>query len=123
VDGGAGDGEGGFADGFADGGVGVDGCDELVDGGFEPEGEGGFGDEVGGAGAEDVDAEDFAVFGAGKDFYLAGAAAFDEGFAVAGQGEDACFVGEALGFGRLFGEADAGDFGAGVDAGGDGVAW
>src|ERR1700744_990025 len=53
--------------GFGYGRMGVDGEHHLFDGGFELEGGDGFGDDLGGVGAEDVDAEDLAVLCIGDD--------------------------------------------------------
>ena len=51
----------GFLDGFAQGGVGVDGGFNFLEGGLEVDGQAELGDHLGGVGADDVGAEDFAV--------------------------------------------------------------
>ena len=49
--------------------MGVAGVGELVGGGFELDGKGRFRDELGGVGADDMDAEDAAGLRFGDDFH------------------------------------------------------
>ncbi len=96
----------GVEHGFADGGVGVDGEHELVDRAFEFHHSHRFGDELGGLGADDVHAENLAVFCVGNDFYETVVAPDDGGLGVAGERKFADLDLDALLFGLRFGEAD-----------------
>ena len=62
--------------------MGVDGVHHGLDGGFRFHGGDGFGDELEGLGADDVDAENFAVLLVGDDFDEAIVMAEDGGLAV-----------------------------------------
>ena len=98
----------------------MDGHDQGLEGGFEVEGDDAFVDHVGDVAADHVHAEEFAVFGIEDHF--------DEAFLVAGGhrfsvGAERAFPDldfAELFFGFAFSEADAGDFGDGVDGVGDG---
>ena len=89
--------------------MGVDGEHHLFDCGFEFERGDGFGDDLRGLRADDVDAEDLAVLGVGDDFDEAIVAADDGGLGVADEGELADFDLVALFFGLRFGQADDAD--------------
>ena len=117
----AGDGEGGFFESFGERGVGVAGAGDVFARCAELHGGGGFGDQVAGAGAEDVHAEHAVGLGVGEHFDLAGGVAEREGAAVGAEREAAFAVGDVLFFQLVFGAADAGDLGLGEDDGGDHV--
>ena len=70
---------------------------------------GGFRKNFRGERADDVDAENLAIFFFGDDFDEAAMVAEDGGFAVADEGKLAGFDGVARVFGLLFGEADGAD--------------
>jgi hypothetical protein len=110
---------GGFHDGFGDGGVGVHGMDEFGFGGFEVVCEDEFGEVFGDVFADQVGAEEGAVFGVEDEFDEAVGLSGGEGAAGGGEGEFADFELAALFAELSFGEADAGDLGVGVGAGGD----
>ena len=105
---------GGFHYGFADGWVGVHDAAEFVGGGFEGHGNAGFGEELCGVRADDVDAEDFVVFLFGDDLHKTVGFAEDAGLARSREREFADFYIVTFGFCFLFGQADTGDFGVAV---------
>ena len=111
----------GFEDSFGHGRVGVDGVHHDVQGGFQLDGSDAFVDHVGDVCAEHVDAEDFAVLLVADDLNEPVGVAGGDGLAEPAERElaDGDVVSLFLGF--AFAEADAGDFGAGVDAVGGGL--
>src|ERR1039458_3388074 len=102
--------------------MGVYGLHHDGGGGFGFHGGDGFGDEFEGFGADDVDAEDFAIGFVGDDFDEAIVISEDGGAAIAGEGEAADFDFESLGARLSFGEADAADAGSRVSGAGDAIA-
>ena len=108
-------------EGFGEGGVGMDGERHLFDGGFELHRYDALGDKLGGLRADDVDAEDFAVFGVGDDFNEAVVRVDDGCLGVTGEGELANLDLVALFLGLRLGEAYAADLGVAVGAAGDAV--
>lgn len=59
---------GGFAEGFRESGVGVNGAGEVGGGGVGFEGQSGFGNQIAGSGTRDGDAQQLAGAGIGEDF-------------------------------------------------------
>src|SRR5579872_7283237 len=100
----------------------VDGEHQLVDGAFQFDDSDGFSDEFGGLRPDDVDAEEFAVFGVGDYFDEAIVAVDDACLGVAGKGKFTHLDLEAFFFGLRFGEARAADLRIRVGAGRDPVA-
>src|SRR5215831_3508921 len=87
VDGHAFDGGVRIEHGFADGWMSVDGKHQFVDCAFEFHHRDGFGDEFSGLWTNDVNTEDFAVFGIGDNLDEAVVTAHNRGLGVAGEGE------------------------------------
>jgi hypothetical protein len=113
--------QGGFFEGFTQGWVGVAGAGDVFGTGAEGHGGRGFGDEVAGARADDVDAEDAVVLGVGEDFDFAVGVSQGAGAAVGEEGECAFFVRSVCLFELVFGFADGGDFRVCVGDAGNGV--
>lgn len=80
-----------------------------------------FGEEFAGVAAKDLGAEDFVGRGVGDDFHKAIGGIGGDGAAVGGEVEFADIYFDALGLGGVFAEPDGGDFGIGVDDGGNEV--
>ena len=102
-------GVGGFVDGLAQRGVGVDRCDDFLVGGLHGDGEAKLGDHLGGVGSDDVGTEDFAMLLADEEFDESLALADGKGFAAGHEWELADLEFEAFFLRGAFGEADAGD--------------
>lgn len=62
------DGMGGFHQGFADSGMGVDGSHQLGHGGFQADGQGAFNNQIGSPGTGHVQSQNFASSGIGYVF-------------------------------------------------------
>lgn len=99
--------------------MGVDGGED--DGGGETggDGEGHFGDEVGGMGADYLTAEDQAGGGVGDHLHHTFRLSHGEGFAIGAEGGFGDLVLQALRLQLLLGGADHGTLGHGEDGGGD----
>ena len=108
-------GEGGFLDGFGEGGVGVADAGDVLRAAGELHGGDGLGDHVAGPGPEDVHAEDAVGFGVGEDLHRPLDLVHRLGPAVREERELAHLVVQALGLRLLLGDADAGHLGPGVD--------
>lgn len=94
--------------------MGVAGTCEVFAGGSELDGGDDFGDEVSGAGPDNVDTEEAIGFGVGEDFDFAVDLAESAGASDAAEVEDALVVVGVFVFELLFGLPDGGDFGLGV---------
>ena len=114
-------GKGGFVHHFRQCRVGVADTREVFAGGAKFHRHHGFGNQFGGIGADDVHAEDAVGFGVGQHLDEAAGIAHAERTAIGGKGNLAGLVGYAVGLELLFGLADPGDLGAGVDDPRDGV--
>ena len=115
------DGEGGFAECFAEGGMDVTGAGEIFAAGGEGNRDGGFVDEVAGVGSDDVDPFEAIGFGVGEDFNGAFDLAEGAGATVGAKGKNAFAILEARVFELFFGLTDRSDFGVGIDDAGDGI--
>lgn len=120
MQGAAGDVEGGFFDGFGEGGVCERCVGKLCGGEAVLEGEAADGDEFGGVGAEDMETEEFVSGGVGDDFDEASQFVCAFGAGIDFERKLAGFGGETEGCCFGFCEADVGDFRCGVDDAGDG---
>jgi len=104
---------GGVGEEFAHGGVGVDGGRDIGEDGTHFEGEDGFADHFGGAGADDAYAEDELGIGVEDDFGESIGAAEADGSSRGAPGDGVGVVVVILGTGFGFGEAAPGDLGIG----------
>src|SRR5580698_1556909 len=100
----------------------MDGPHQVLYGSFEFEGGDGFGDELGGLRADNVDTEYLSVLGVGDDLYEAVVRVDDGGLGVANEGELTDLDGVSQLLGLSFGKADAADLWLRVGASRDAVA-
>ena len=100
--------EGGFPDGLRHRGVGVDGVDDLIQGTLAADGQSALGNQISGAGSNDVHTEDLAILFPGNDLHKALAAVEDQSLAIGAHGELAHLVLDAPGLALLFREAHGG---------------
>ena len=98
--------ERGFVDHFGHGWVGVDGGVDFLDREFLIEGEAHFGDELGGVVADDVCAEEFAVFFSVEEFGETIGFCSGNGFANCGKRDFSDHVFDAFRFQCAFGFSD-----------------
>src|SRR5690606_29063934 len=106
---------GSLTPGFGTGWVGVTGAGHILAGGAEGHGHAVFADHLGRLRADDVDAEDLVSLRVGEHLGEAFGLVVDLGPAVGAERELAGLVGPAGFLELLFGLADPGDFGSGVD--------
>src|SRR5690606_42004320 len=109
------DAHGSLTPGFGTGWVGVTGAGHILAGGAEGHGLAVFADHLGRLRADDVDAEDLVSLRVGEHLGEAFGLVVDLGPAVGAERELAGLVGPAGFLELLFGLADPGDFGSGVD--------
>ena len=109
-----------LTEGFGETRVRVDGAHQFLNRVFQLDADDGFVNQIRRVGADDVDTKEFAVLLFGDDLDETIALVDRHGFAQVAEGEGAGFDGVAFVSGFLFGQADGGDFGFGVNAGGDG---
>jgi len=108
-------------EGFAQGRVGVAGARDVLGRGPEFLGEGGFGDQGSGIGADDVDTEHPVGLALGQDLDEAFGIAVGAGTGVGGERELAGAVGDPRRLEFLLGVADGSNLGPSVDDGWDRV--
>src|SRR5258708_7708060 len=111
----------GVAHRFPDGGMGVHHVHQIVDGAFKIEHRGGFGQNFGGQRADDVDAQNFAVFFVADNFDEPAVIAQNGGFAVAHERKFSDFH-RAAGIARLlFSQANRANLRLAVGGVGDAI--
>ena len=106
----------GFAHGFRHRRMRVDGANQLFDGALGPQGQYCLGDQLGGARADDMDAEDLVVFLVGDDLHEAVELVGHARAAEHAEGERSDLHINAAVARGLFGEADTADLGVAVRA-------
>ena len=111
---------GGFVNGFAQRGVGVDGGVDVVLGQLGGDGEAHLGDQFGGLVTDDVRSDDFAVRLPVDQFHKAIGFTDCGGLAAGHEGEDPDLVFQAFFLGGAFCQADTGDLRMAVGAAGEG---
>ena len=121
VEGALADGERGFFDGFTHRRMRVNGAREVFGAAAVLHVRHDLADQFAGAFAENLGAEDFIGLRVGDDFDVAFGGVVGEGAAVGGEVKFADVDREAGGFRGVFAEADRGDFGIGVNDGGNQV--
>jgi hypothetical protein len=113
--------EGGFFDGFGEGGVGVAGAGKVFAACPKRYCCDGFGDEFAGARPDDVHSQDAVGFFMGENFYFALGLSKTQGAPVGAERKAAFLVREFFFLQVVFRFSDGGDFGIGVNDAGDGV--
>ena len=105
---------------FGDGGMTMNGRDQFIHRGLQPDGQRTLGNEVCGPWPNDMHAQNFAVFRSGDELYQTLSAIEDQRLSVGTHGELTHLVCDALGLALLLRESHRGSLRLNIDAGGVG---